>query len=737
MNSTIRNPKLLAGALCGLLLVGCDSIKSVPEEPSAILPPQTVILGGTITGLGSLRSVTLTNNGVDASSKSFLAPAPNLPNVDPEVRFSMGSFPEGSNYNITVKDNPFGKSCTVTNPTGVISAASPPDIAVVCTNTMVRYDLTVHLPSTAALFTALPNAKVRLTTEEKIYEQGVTAGQTTVVFDDVLFNAAFAATGQLNRFNWTVTASIPETGNVVSKCFVTGPTGVDPTGNIASPLIGNGTVVGGAVTVQPTAAPCAFTVGGNIGYSQPSGVAYAPTLISGLELQLRDVQGNSKETLVVPNCTPATQALTCNYQFAFSSRSNATGVYDVAVSRHPTGQYCVVANAGSANLYVTGTANPASVSNANVRCRALPSAQKQLRGLYRLETTVYTPNNANPGATVTSTYATYDTTIHNTASSNMLALFTDGTFLYGTHATANQIEHGFYDFDPVNAKIRFHLITDTNNSTVFPATFSPNAATSAAGTLTATPGLSAVPSSATATPVSVDGFAARSLSGVTFGTDVSPFGTVRRISGVFGADTAAPFTAATSRVAWTLTEPNNVDTEMTGTWISQDHRRFFSWDYRTYYGIHVGVQGGAASMNDACFTLEDLHATEGIYTRRGTISLCLPFSRPASTTTNYGVGFAESIDFSAPTVAGLPLPGFIGRLPGGQSAADGRSPSPIRFKVAPAASFATDAAYFTAPATPFTTWCTTEILGIRATINDNPIDYPVYLCRERGAAPTP
>jgi hypothetical protein len=32
---------------------------------------------------------------------------------------------------------------------------------------------------------------------------------------------------------------------------------------------------------------------------------------------------------------------------------------------------------------------------------------------------------------------------------------------------------------------------------------------------------------------------------------------------------------------------------------------------------------------------------------------------------------------------------------------------------------------------PFTDWCSTEILAIRATLQGTPINYPVYLCRTR------
>ena len=68
---------------------------------------------------------------------------------------------------------------------------------------------------------------------------------------------------------------------------------------------------------------------------------------------------------------------------------------------------------------------------------------------------------------------------------------------------------------------------------------------------------------------------------------------------------------------------------MTGAWISQDHRRFWVWDYLTNYGMHVGVLGGAPSVNDACFTMLDVRASYGIYTRRGSNTGCYPLDRPA------------------------------------------------------------------------------------------------------------
>jgi hypothetical protein len=77
------------------------------------------------------------------------------------------------------------------------------------------------------------------------------------------------------------------------------------------------------------------------------------------------------------------------------------------------------------------------------------------------------------------------------------------------------------------------------------------------------------------------------------------------------------------------------------------------------------------------------------------------------------------------------LPGFVGRLPGAVAVVNAtRSPSPAYFTVAAPGTFFTVAPTEYFQVIP-TTWCTTELLGIRATTNGNPIDKPVYFCRVR------
>jgi hypothetical protein len=154
-------------------------------------------------------------------------------------------------------------------------------------------------------------------------------------------------------------------------------------------------------------------------------------------------------------------------------------------------------------------------------------------------------------------------------------------------------------------------------------------------------------------------------------------------------------------------------------------------------------------MNDACFTMENLHQSSGFYVRRGSGPGCHPFSQPATNPAqsyNHGQG-SDSTDYPATILAqGLPalLPGFIGRIPGGQVFPGNTTASPVQFHIAPASSFATtaDPNYFPSLQAVSFDWCkaarpgdTAEVLGMRNTSNNLPIDVPVFMCRTKVPLP--
>jgi hypothetical protein len=837
MKTIIDRPGAWAIGLCALVLAGCNAAEDVRTEPYIPLPKDKEVLKGVINGLGGGRAITLGYNGIDANNISLVGADPSAPTATlASVPFSFGSLDEGTAYNVVVTQQPFGKLCVpASGNTGTLVKGQETQVVINCTPNIPRRDLTVTIPPTHAVFSGLPGAKVVLSTGEWMQERVITPGQTSVTFDDALFSATeplFNTNGtpvlnpdgsQANiaagtPLTYTVSASFVDAEGNESRCLVTNPTGSNPVPTAANPS-GNVTNVIVGLSASTTAPACQFTMSGSVAYSVPAGgTTETGTIPGGLLLQVRDLQSNVKASYEVSAYGNFTIGGTTT-PVLFSSNVNA--VYDIVVARQPTGRTCVVGDGGAASFYRTGSINPTNItptaapgaaagtrawgSRLNVFCRVLPLAGRALTGTYRLTSSTWraAPSTANPNPSpITAVYNNYDWTDQNLASSNMLTFFPDGTFLYGTHAYTSgtlpdlsnaapysvQVEHGFYAYDPAGT-LRFTLITDTNPTAAYPTAYAATDNVVWNAARTGTPGLSAAPAptvSGTATAGAGIGIWTAVMGNVQKTTvplnqGRNPNQPLSRITGTFGG--ASP-TAA--RLDWELTEPQSLTGEMTGTWASRDNRRFWVWDYLTYYGTHVGVANGAPSMNDACFTTAELEASFGVYTRRGTSTGCYAYNRPARGAA-YLFGVAESVDFHltdttlasntftgvAPLAVGVPvapatniaanvagsrlvpqfgttaltvLPGFVGRIPGGQSAADGRSPSPVVYKIAPASTFASSVAtttyadigqpasrYFDdlAAVGPFTDWCQTEILAIRATLNAEPINKPVYFCRTR------
>jgi hypothetical protein len=823
MKTKFEQPGVWATVLCAVALAGCDAVKDVQSGPFTALPEQREVLKGVINGLGGGRSITLAYSTAPESVESFLGAQPSAPTDGPTpIPFTFGSLDVGTEYNVRVTGQPFGKNCVpVSGATGTIAIGQQTNVVIECTSTNPRFDLTVRIPATPAVFSGLNEARVTLTTGEQMYQKPVSeavaaGGNLELKFPGALYNA----TGQPAAFTWSVSASFTDPDGNEGRCQILNGAGTNPTTHVTTPIVG--------LSLAQVTSACQFTISGSVASSVPPGGTAETGAFPGcsgasqqelladpdcLVLEVRDVQSNVKARSAVNQYGGFTFTdATTGGPVQFSSTINS--VYDVAVANHPPGRVCVVGDGGAVSLYRTGTFNPVNITSVavagaaantrawgtrlNVFCRVRPPANKTLVGTYRPTKWVWTPS--TPGATpMTVTYDNYDISKHNAGSSDMLTFFSDGTFLFGTHAQVTQalpdgtggagysvqVEHGFYDYvDPdnnpatANATVRFTLITDTNPTAVFPTAFGtvPAPLSSAAGR-NGTAGLSAMPGPVvTGTPTAGAGIGIWTAvlnnvqkSNFAFGQGVNPTQSLSRITGTFGTSPS---------LQWELTEPQSVDNEFTGAWISEDHRRFWVWDYLTNYGMHVGVLGGAPSVNDACFTMPDVRVSYGIYTRRGSNTGCYPFDRPLPGAI-FTLGFVQSIDFHLTNVtlssnvfvgvAGLNtaaganvtgsrlvpqfgsaaaavLPGFIGRIPGGNTASDGRSPSPTLFLIASADEFADEVAstFFTDTAQSaavyfddleaqgsFADWCPTEVLGIRTTLNGAPSNKPVYLCRQR------
>ena len=101
-------------------VVEADNIINI----SVTCVPNTYFIGGTVSGLGSGKSLVLQNNGGDATTVSanggFFFPT---------------DVPSGTGYSVTVSTQPANQQCSVTNGSGVVNGVTVSNIGISCINT--------------------------------------------------------------------------------------------------------------------------------------------------------------------------------------------------------------------------------------------------------------------------------------------------------------------------------------------------------------------------------------------------------------------------------------------------------------------------------------------------------------------------------------------------------------------------------------------------------------------------
>jgi hypothetical protein len=730
MNLIYSHKKFVAAVVCAAALAGCDSITSTDESPEIARPADTVVIGGTVTGLSATRPVeltmVLTNNGINDGTKEF--------SVRGTEVLRLGSVAVGANYAVSITGQPTGRTCTIANGSG--TATGPVDnIAVTCVRDDTQlFTLTANIAQ--ALADAPPQGfAVTLTTEEGSETIQPTAGQLSVTFTLPIF---YPTQTSPPPFSYTVTAT-NTVGGTTNKCLVNGANGAlvlpAPTEEVPNPV---GTNIATGITV----ASCLYTISAAVQYSTPSGGVASPMGAGGLQLALRNQVTNEIDAQApVISAFPATQL------FPGSFASNSQALYEVVVEDHPDGQFCAVQSGGMVNL---ATAN-ANVT-VQVRCRDVPALANQLKGIYQRDTPALreTAEGNNPvGSFIPEPRV---------QTRDFLAFFPNGTFIHGTHrATATTgVEYGFYNYNPGASTLNFTILTDTNGSSgggagTFPAVAAcgytaarpvpdnPNApnvfgaGTACAPTLLTgpmTPFIACGGTCSLSAPAWVERTPTTSstggLSGTTAGTAFrSNFSTaffnypgltapltatnVVKTAGAPGVPGTLSLTFGVSAATnlnpvWTLTEPVNTPGQIQGSWATADSKRVFVYNRTTYYGFHAGVNG-APNLQDACFTILDTTVAEGFYTRRGGDTGCM-----AAADADVGTVATGTVDVPNATTTNstAPLiPGFIGRLPGSLSNSVS-SPSPVLFSVVAG---------------------TPDTLTIQNTLNGNPIQAPVVFSR--------
>jgi hypothetical protein len=530
MNSMINSSRLLAAALCAAILAGCNAVEDVDDAPTAALPDETALLGGHIKDLGTRRPLVLQYNGTDSCLVPVSIANPSGTQVRAECQFfgvadqefsafDFGAVRVGTPYNITVKKQPFGKICTVQNPTGTVQANAP-EIRVICADdpAVAHYTVTVNI---AAAARSKPGLKVILTTENGTCPVDVN-GRSVITFSSAecpdgatgyhrnatyVFNSGIS----LPVFPWRVTATIPGPTVLASRtnCFVSNtttpplvantggnipddgivPTGRQPTGNI----------VAGTINVES----CGFKVRAQADYSRGPAEVADPAIAGGdgVTVALRsqpygtDVAvakittfANTFTDFMVPDANGDPTAT------PYEAQSEPNAFYELVVKKSPAGMACVpgysntsggqslrtVGGTTGASAVVEATAGgavllrrPASASVSQlwlldrvIRCRLVAANPSPLRGAYwqyTKTTTTRTPFGGAPSVVVATVY-----------NRNVLTFFEDGQFIYGNHigsqSTTEGLEQGFYAYNPGGAAVGtlgatsmvFTGTTDTN-----------------------------------------------------------------------------------------------------------------------------------------------------------------------------------------------------------------------------------------------------------------------------------
>lgn len=681
MNLLISHKRLALAVACSAALAGCDSITTQNDSPSIPRPTGTVVMAGTVTGLSATRpvvlAVTTTNNGINDGTQEF--------SVRGTEVLRLGSVAVGANYNVSIVREPEGRDCTIANGSGT-AAGDISNITVTC----VR-DSTPLYTLTAAIAPALSAAPpegfaVTLTTEEgseTIYPE---PGQSSVTFELPIFYPAATAPPP---FSYTVTAT-NTVGGISNRCQVTGGTGS---------LVATPEVTPADITTGITVTSCLYTISAVAQYLPPPGGVASPMGEGGLQLGLR----NQITDTIVAEAPLITAFGPTPVAFPGTFAANENALYEVVVTQHPAGQFCILQNGGLAQL-VTANAN----ITAQVRCRDVPDSAAALKGTYHLDP---------PSILETSTADAAAGSVipePRVPTRNFLTFFNNGTFLYGTHhstATAG-VEHGFYAYDPDAATLTFTVLTDTNgqgtpitfNDTFTQGSPAVNSGTGLSGRAGYTAGVSlnfatftwqfVLPGHVTATNV--------------VRTPGAP-GTPGTLSLQFGeysfVPPVPPSTTAGGNLnpVWTMTEPVS-NHPIEGAWATEDSKRFFVYDATTLYGFHAGVNG-APNLQDACYAILDWRLAESFYTRRGGDASCMTTANAELGLT--GVGTVDVPNATTTNTTAPLIPGFIGRLPGSRSNLVGR-PSPVRYKVEAG---------------------NPDTLTLQNTLNDNPIEFPVVFKR--------
>jgi hypothetical protein len=731
MNSIINGSRLATALLCAVAIAGCDSIRDVRSEPSTSAPGPTGVLQGVISGLSPQREIVLHAGfvGVENIQQSrAIFGALGFGGKLIDVPFTYPTVPVGTPFNLTIEKQPFGKECVVTNGSGTVGSTAP-DPVITCTPIVPELGRYTIGGTVAPEVANLPNFTVTLTAPRDYGAESIVLnGATSFQFQNTGYNpplSVVTSIANLQTFVWTITATYEQDGRTY-QCRVVMSESDNTPSNSGSSSKNNPRTT----PVSRHVRDCAFPIEANVKYSAPPGGTDRPMGNGGVRLGLRRtgdaVPPASATPVTITDFTPGTDRVTLG-----TLPSYIGAAYDLVVEQHPEGQTCIVRvlNETAAAGVVTNSVSIGSViwlSDPTFPAHFTPSDANIANGISIRCSGVFMNEHIN--------IATANP-FERIRDRQFMTFFKDGTFLYAGHGTSvdrTGIEYGFYNYDPVAKTLDFNIFLD--NST-FAGTYElVNGAVNVDKpiSLSSTLGYGTDPAMS---PARLNHNAASAPNGgVARASNVTVNQAARSIAMTF---TGTPInnlgveqTGGVRTQTWTFSEPTQTSMQMTGAWVSPDHRRVWVFNYNNTTGMHAGVNG-PMNFQDACYVFDNPEATTSIYIRRGGGTGCMtltggaPLFQPAGNGSYfeyYENGFATmdcvpskgTGQFTAhPGSCGTAAltdspPGFLGRFPGAQGAFDERPPAPNRYII---------------------TAGTPELLTVTRTNNGEPVGAPVVFER--------
>ena len=347
-------------------------------------PTKTFSIGGTVSGLSG--TVVLQDNGGDDLSVSSSGP------------FTFATkLPTGAAYNVTVKTNPSGQTCSITNGTGTVGTANVTSITLTCTTwTSASENFNRANGGLGASWAATSDGSLSIVSQQALGKAGAYAGNIRVAesYGSDQYSQIEVTSTQLSGNQWIGPTVRSQNGGQNTYLGIYVWNNGNAQLRLYKRTAGTLTQLGSSYKSGPLPAGTKLTltaIGSTISFQQNGATRIAVTdnTLTGGAAGLMTFGAARADnwaggTGTVPPPPPSTYSIggtvsglsgtvvlqdnggddltvSANGAFAFATKLATGTPYNVTVKTSPSGQTCSVTNS-------TGTVGTANVTSITVTC---------------------------------------------------------------------------------------------------------------------------------------------------------------------------------------------------------------------------------------------------------------------------------------------------------------------------------------------------------------------------------